>query len=94
MTERRVFQFPYHRLLGVDVPCDCNRESGRACMICDGGLAMCEVCGGAEASLPTHCPGEPMHPEVADEVQSGHLDYDVREGWVQRQSKMWGVQQS
>ncbi len=89
MTTRRIFAFPHHRLVGVDVPCDCSKD--RSCPICDGGLALCQTCGGAEGSLPTHCPGEKMAAEVADAVYEGLCDYDAREGWVQRESAMWGV---
>ncbi len=35
------------------IKCD---ERCTGCMYCDGGLAHCEICGGAEASLPIHCP--------------------------------------
>lgn len=90
MPPRRIFSFPHHRLHGVDVPCD-NQDPDRPCMVCEGSLALCVTCGGAEGSLPTHCPGEPMQPEVADDVYSELLDYDAREGWVQRISRMWGV---
>ncbi len=91
MTQRRIFSFPHHRLLGVDVPCGCDKQSDRSCYVCDGGLAICDTCGGAEGSLPTHCPGERMQPEVSDDVYEGQLDYDVRLGWVRRISQMWGV---
>ena len=45
------------------------------CVCCNGGLAWCDVCGGAEASLPTGCPGQKMTGEEADAVQSGFRDY-------------------
>lgn len=45
------------------------------CPICMGGLAICEVCNGAEASLPTECPGVRMSPEVEAAVQAGSLDF-------------------
>lgn len=32
------------------------------CNICDGDLAQCVVCGGAECELPSDCPGKPMTP--------------------------------
>lgn len=28
------------------------------CSVCDGGLALCVVCGGAEGSLLDYCPGQ------------------------------------
>jgi hypothetical protein len=47
----------------------------------DDGLVHCKVCGGAEASLPTHCPGERMSEETESDVQNGLTDY--RDGqWV------------
>ena len=49
------------------------------CRICEGGLSLCMVCGGAEASMPKECPGVEMTPEQADAVQSGDLDYH---GWA------------
>lgn len=45
------------------------------CRICAGGLAVCDVCNGAEGSLPTHCPGRRMLPAEADAVYRGHLNY-------------------
>ena len=39
-------------------------------------LSLCRRCGGAEASLPTQCPGQPMLPHQMDEVQAGSLDFD------------------
>lgn len=83
-----VLPFRYHhRLRGVDVPCDCSKEGGGwECMTCAGGLALCVVCGGAEGSMPTDCPGCAMEPEVAEAVYAGEVDYDAREGWVQRPS--------
>jgi hypothetical protein len=50
-------------------------------MICDGGLALCEVCGGLEGGLPTECPGEQMSMDTQDKVHAGELDF--RNGqWV------------
>jgi hypothetical protein len=45
------------------------------CSICNGGLADCTVCGGAEAALPTDCPGERMTGDRMDAVQIGLLDF-------------------
>jgi hypothetical protein len=39
-------------------------------------LALCRICNGAEASMPTQCPGVKMTPEQKDEVQAGTLDFD------------------
>lgn len=55
---------------------------GSSCPFCDGGLAMCTTCGGAEGDLPTHCPGEKMtdlrRRLVADRV----IDYRWPKGWI------------
>lgn len=59
------------------------RESCEGCCICDGGLYSCTRCHGAEASLPTDCPGEPMSHGLQDDVAAGLRDYRWREGgWV------------
>ena len=51
------------------------------CHLCDGGLIACKVCKGAEASLPTHCPGYVMSREQEEGIQAGWLDF--RDGlWV------------
>lgn len=47
----------------------------------DDGLAHCKVCGGAEASLPTECPGVRMTESQQDLVQWGDLDYSLGR-WV------------
>ena len=39
------------------------------------GLAHCKVCGGAEGSLPTDCPGERMTQLQEDAVYQGWLDF-------------------
>lgn len=51
----------------------CCDEEG--CMVCEGGLALCTVCGGAEASLPTFCPGRRMTAEELDHVDAGNIDF-------------------
>lgn len=83
-----VLHFPppaLHVLHGEDEPC-CNADNGDYCFICNGGLACCNVCGGAEGSMPTDCPGYEMPSEVAEAVYAGEVDYSRREGWVQRSS--------
>jgi hypothetical protein len=62
----------------------CSRES---CSICEGGLALCTVCGGAEASLPTECPGVRMTQHQQDQVQSGEIDF--LEGRWTHPSEIW-----
>ena len=39
------------------------------------GLAHCKVCGGAEGSLPAHCPGVRMTHEQEQAVMEGCLSY-------------------
>jgi hypothetical protein len=53
------------------------------CMFCDGGLFACTVCGGAEGSLATDCPGVQMTPEQGDAVYAGTLDWRDGRGWVE-----------
>lgn len=82
-----IIQFPRHRLYGRDVPCGCNLRSkhpGYYCSICEGGLALCAACNGAEGSLPTDCPGVEMEDVVEESVFAQVIDYDARLGWVQR----------
>ena len=44
-------------------------------------LDLCKVCGGAEAAMPTECPGNWMTGQQLDEVTTGALDYRGGE-WV------------
>lgn len=75
-----IVAFPGHKLHGRwccdgglgDVPDACT-----ACV-----LSLCTVCGGAEASLPTDCPGRRMTTTELDEVQEQLLDYRQERGWV------------
>jgi hypothetical protein len=54
-----------------------NRETCVAehCATCEGGLAWCVVCGGAESCLPTECPGSRMTGRQLDLISAGNLDY-------------------
>ena len=62
--------------------CDCDGY----CPICDGGLAQCEVCRGAECSLTTECPGFEICEAYQDQVCAGLLDY--RDGqWIETDHK-------
>lgn len=60
--------------------CDGSCEE-RHCKFCDGGLAFCTVCKGAEGDLPIDCPGRPMTEEEAQMVYSGKLDF-IGCSWV------------
>ena len=51
------------------------------CNVCEGGLAICTVCGLAEGALTTHCPGTWIDTERADGIYEGLEDY--RDGaWI------------
>ena len=50
----------------------CNRDQ---CGICDGGLSVCLVCKGAEATLPSECPGRALTEEEEAQIGAGLLDY-------------------
>jgi hypothetical protein len=63
---------------------DCDRQH---CPICEGGLSCCEVCNGAEASMPTDCPGVRMSRDQENEVQFGSLDYLESVGWVRQSAQ-------
>lgn len=53
----------------------CSDENDASCFVCSGDLCLCTVCGGAEGSLPTHCPGYRMSELQHDLVYAGRLDY-------------------
>jgi len=70
---------------------DCDKEDCPGCNICEGGLVLCKVCGGAEGSLPTDCPGVKMTTEQDEAVYVGILNYakgywweKLRSGWALR----------
>ena len=46
------------------------------CNVCEGGLANCVVCGGAESSLTSECCGYRIPPGISDQVSMGTLDYE------------------
>jgi hypothetical protein len=46
-----------------------------SCWICDGGLGVCTVCGGAEGSLTIECPGVQMTAEQDEKVYAGAIDF-------------------
>lgn len=45
------------------------------CMICDGGLSFCTVCGCIEGSLATECPGFDCWTTHGDRIYSGEIDF-------------------
>jgi hypothetical protein len=50
----------------------CNYDT---CNVCNGGLAWCTVCGGAEIELPTECPGRAMTEVEKQKIADGSLFY-------------------
>lgn len=67
-----------HKLHGLWC-CTVHKELPDTCVSCI--LANCMICGGAEASLPTDCPGYRMEPSVDNAVLEGVLDFTARLGW-------------
>jgi hypothetical protein len=55
------------------------------CMICEGGLADCKLCGCFEGSLPTDCPGVKSFKQYVDAIYAGEIDY-VNGAWVKEVS--------
>lgn len=55
--------------------------------IVDGGLAICKICGGAEGSLTTDCPGERIPYDIDQQVYKGEKDFVKGLGWVIKTSK-------
>ena len=61
--------------------CTCSDNTGCR-MICDGGLALCALCGHLEGSLTTDCPATQTYSHYGDLVYAGTFDY--RDGaWVE-----------
>lgn len=63
---------------------------------------MCSVCGGAEADLPTSCPGRKIDQSILEEVGRGSIDFidghwyakrdreillEIRDAWVRKDVK-------
>lgn len=65
--------------------CQIN-HSGERCHYCDGNLFLCTVCGGAESSLTTDCPGTPLTKEQDAAVSAGTLDYKYGK-WVHQDNQ-------
>ena len=49
--------------------------SGHLYTYTEGGLASCEICHGAEGSLPTQCPNAPMSHWESQRVYAGQIDF-------------------
>lgn len=51
---------------------NCDKEY---CVVCHGGLSICEICGGAESSLATHCPQTKLTPTQQQALMDKDVDY-------------------
>ena len=69
-----VVRFPRHKLYRCGSECE-------GCCICEGGLASCVTCGGAEASLTIDCCGERLSIISRECIQLGMVDYERSIGW-------------
>lgn len=65
--------------------CDRTHEN---CMICDGGLAACTVCGGAECELPKECPGRKMTADERKAVGQGTIDF-IDGQWTGKKMRLY-----
>lgn len=45
------------------------------CMVCEGGLAICSVCGCLEGSLAAECPGFNCWVSHGEAIYQGYIDY-------------------
>lgn len=51
------------------------------CLVCNGGLKWCTVCGGAEITLPRHCPDRALTEEERALIECGELQYFNGKWW-------------
>lgn len=52
------------------------------CMICDGGLSLCQKCGLIEGSLTTECPEVEAYSKHGDKIYNGQEDF-IGGKWVE-----------
>ncbi|MFA5557876.1 MAG: hypothetical protein WDA59_00245 [Methanofastidiosum sp.] len=64
--------------------CRCGKNG--QCVVCDGGMQICSVCGLWGGSLTTDCPGEDSM-DKSDDIYIGKYDYIEGKGWVELISK-------
>jgi hypothetical protein len=62
-------------------PENCRCDYDRSCNVCDGGLAICSLCGLIEASLTTDCSGQESYRDYGDRVYAGEIDF-IGGRWV------------
>lgn len=57
----------------VKLDCDNSQCTGANCNACN--LFICRVCGCAEGTLPTDCPGYEVADNVQDDIIAGKVDF-------------------
>lgn len=60
--------------------CNCYQHF---CPICNGGLAICEVCGAAECELTTDCPGFKLGETIKERICRREVDY-INGTWIDK----------
>jgi hypothetical protein len=68
-----VILFPRHKIEIHSGECDC--------IVCRGGLFICDTCKCAEGELPTHCPQEYVPHDVREDLMDGLIDF-VDGKWI------------
>ncbi len=58
------------------------------CPVCEGGLAICAVCGLAEGALTTDCSGSKVSSDDSDRVYAEVLDY-IEDAWIEKLGDNW-----
>lgn len=61
-----------------------NDNPNYRCVVCENAMPYCVTCGAGEGALPTDCPGTFLPVSYLQAVAKGALDFDRRDGWVQR----------
>lgn len=58
---------------------NCRKEH---CVVCEGGLSICMICGCIEGSLPTDCPGIECWKTHGDAIYDDYIDYIAGEWYL------------
>lgn len=58
------------------------------CVICHGGLFLCQTCGSAEGASTDDCPGVRLTLWASDEVYAGRLNFRAG-AWHHERSAIW-----
>lgn len=82
-TQEEIEQADKARALRTHRLHECEDEN---CYPCGGGLALCTVCGGAEATLPYECPGVRMTADQELDVSNARRDFIAGEWREVRQA--------